>query len=91
MIIPTHKITDHAESGISIRRLTPDIVMPADRPLQREIKRTNKYEKKEQNIGYSLHYGQPAKLQIVLGLLRGLPQTGIWQGQRGSGDSNFAL
>ena len=27
MIIPTHKITDHAESGISIRRLTPDILM----------------------------------------------------------------
>ena len=36
MIIPTHKITDHAESGISIRRLTPDIVMPADRPLHRD-------------------------------------------------------
>ena len=33
MIIPTHKITDYAESGISIRRLTSDIVMPADRPL----------------------------------------------------------
>ncbi|MBR6828358.1 MAG: AraC family transcriptional regulator [Prevotella sp.] len=33
MIIPTHKITDHAESGISIRRLTPDILMPADRPF----------------------------------------------------------
>ena len=40
--IPTHKITDHAESGISIRRLTPDIVMPVDRPLHREIKRINK-------------------------------------------------
>ena len=40
--IPTHKITDHAESGVSIRRLTPDIVMPADRPLHREIKRINK-------------------------------------------------
>ena len=36
MLIPTHKITDHAESGISIRRLTPDIVMPADRPLHRD-------------------------------------------------------
>ena len=34
--IPTHRITDHAESGISIRRLTPDIVMPADRPLHRD-------------------------------------------------------
>ena len=36
MIIPTHKITDHAESGISIRRLTPDVMMPADRPLHRD-------------------------------------------------------
>ena len=34
--IPTHRITDYAEGGISIRRLTPDIVMPADRPLHRD-------------------------------------------------------
>ena len=34
--IPTHKITDHAESGISIRRLTPDIVMPTDKLLHRD-------------------------------------------------------
>ena len=34
--IPTHRITDYAEGGISIRRLTPDIVMPADRLLHRD-------------------------------------------------------
>ena len=34
--IPTHRITDQAEGGISIRRLTPDIVMPTDRPLHRD-------------------------------------------------------
>ena len=34
--IPTHKITDHAENGISIRRLTPDIVMPASAQLHRD-------------------------------------------------------
>ena len=36
--IPTHKITDHAESGISIRLLTPDIVMLSEQALQRKIK-----------------------------------------------------
>ena len=36
LTIPTHRITDLAESGISIRRLTPDMVMPTDKPLHRD-------------------------------------------------------
>ena len=36
MIIPTHKITDQAEGGISIRKLTPDIVVPKGAPLHRD-------------------------------------------------------
>ena len=36
LTIPTHRITDVAEGGISIRRLTPDMVMPTDKPLHRD-------------------------------------------------------
>ena len=36
MKIPTHKISDHAENGISIRMLTPDISVPDVTPLHRD-------------------------------------------------------